>query len=108
MPVPLVMAGCGYPTDSPGSNDEPRIGGTGNVSAATYLIDDESEIEEAWLAAVESVGVTAGASAPESLVTRVVAWFRERGVEEIRTQDADPENFSFRVPVELRSSNEVW
>jgi 4-hydroxy-3-methylbut-2-en-1-yl diphosphate reductase len=69
-----------------------------------YLIDDESEIDEAWLSGIESVGVTAGASAPESLVSRVVSWFRERGVEEVATQDADPETVTFRAPAELRSS----
>jgi 4-hydroxy-3-methylbut-2-enyl diphosphate reductase len=68
-----------------------------------HLIDDESEIHEAWLSGVATVGVTAGASVPESLVSRVVGWFRERGVEEIVTQDAAPENVSFRAPLELRS-----
>jgi 4-hydroxy-3-methylbut-2-en-1-yl diphosphate reductase len=74
---------------------------------AAHLIDDESEIDEAWLSGVETVGVTAGASAPESLVSRVVSWFRERGVEEIKTQDAESENVSFRAPAELRSSSVV-
>jgi 4-hydroxy-3-methylbut-2-enyl diphosphate reductase len=68
-----------------------------------HLIDDESEIHEAWLSGVATVGVTAGASVPESLVSRVVAWFAERGVEEIVTQAAAPENVSFRAPLELRS-----
>jgi 4-hydroxy-3-methylbut-2-enyl diphosphate reductase IspH len=49
--------------------------------------------------------VSAGASAPESLVTRVVSCFRERGVDEIKAQDADAETVSFRVPVELRQSS---
>jgi 4-hydroxy-3-methylbut-2-enyl diphosphate reductase len=69
---------------------------------AAYLIDDESEIEDAWLAGVESVGITSGASAPESLVRRVVAWFREFGVDEIRSHNAALENVSFRLPAELR------
>jgi 4-hydroxy-3-methylbut-2-en-1-yl diphosphate reductase len=67
-----------------------------------YLIDDESEIEDAWLAGVESVGITSGASAPESLVLRLVSWFRERGVDEIRPHSAALENVSFRLPAELR------
>ena len=74
---------------------------------AADLIDDESEIDEAWLSGVESVGVTAGASAPESLVSRVVSWFREQGVEEIKTQAAERENVTFRAPAELRSSSVV-
>jgi 4-hydroxy-3-methylbut-2-en-1-yl diphosphate reductase len=67
-----------------------------------YLIDDESEIEDAWLAGVESVGITSGASAPESLVLRLVSWFRERGVDEIRPHSAALEDVSFRLPAELR------
>ena len=69
---------------------------------ASYLIDDESEIDENWFSRVECVGITAGASVPESLVQRVVSWFRERGVEEIRSQEAVAEDVSFRLPVELR------
>jgi 4-hydroxy-3-methylbut-2-enyl diphosphate reductase len=74
---------------------------------AAHLIDDESEIDEAWLSRVETVGVTAGASAPESLVSRLVSWFRERGVVEIKAQDAESENVSFRAPVELGSCSGV-
>jgi 4-hydroxy-3-methylbut-2-en-1-yl diphosphate reductase len=69
---------------------------------AAHLIDDENDIENMWLTGVESVGITSGASAPESLVRRVVSWFRDRGVEEIRTQGAVPENISYRLPAELR------
>jgi 4-hydroxy-3-methylbut-2-en-1-yl diphosphate reductase len=68
----------------------------------SYLIDYESEIDERWLTGVESVGITSGASVPESLVHGVVSWFRQRGVEEIRSQAAVLENISFRMPVELR------
>jgi 4-hydroxy-3-methylbut-2-enyl diphosphate reductase len=67
-----------------------------------HLIDDESEIEEAWLRGVETVGVTSGASAPESLVHRVVGWFRERGVTEVEDVDAPSEDVSFRLPPQVR------
>ena len=46
---------------------------------ASYLIDDETEIDEAWVEGVDVVGVTSGASAPEKLVERVCDWFRARG-----------------------------
>jgi 4-hydroxy-3-methylbut-2-enyl diphosphate reductase len=68
-----------------------------------HLIDDESQIDETWLSGVACVGVTAGASAPESLVDRVVSWFRERGLDEIVMQEAEVESVSFREPVELRN-----
>jgi 4-hydroxy-3-methylbut-2-en-1-yl diphosphate reductase len=66
------------------------------------LIDDQDDIQERWLAGVESVGVTSGASTPEWLVHRVVSWFRQRGVEDIQPRTAAAEDLSFRLPVELR------
>jgi len=68
----------------------------------SYLIDDESEIDEAWLEGHEVCGITAGASAPEKLVTRVCDWFRVRGVEDIEPYRLVSEDVEFRLPVELR------
>jgi 4-hydroxy-3-methylbut-2-en-1-yl diphosphate reductase len=67
-----------------------------------HLIDDESAIDADWLEGVEVVGITSGASAPEGLVRRVVAWFRERGVADVRMQRPVLENVSFKLPLELR------
>jgi 4-hydroxy-3-methylbut-2-enyl diphosphate reductase len=68
----------------------------------SHLIDDESEIEEAWLDGVEVVGVTSGASAPERLVERVCDWFRARGVTDVEPYRLVDEDVEFRLPVELR------
>ena len=68
----------------------------------SHLIDDETEIDEAWLERVETVGVTSGASAPERLVARVCDWFRARGVPEIGEVARVTEDVFFRLPVELR------
>ena len=67
-----------------------------------YLIDDEGEIDTAWLVGVETVGITSGASAPEHLVTRVCDWFRDRGVEQVAPYRMVEEDVTFRLPVELR------
>jgi 4-hydroxy-3-methylbut-2-en-1-yl diphosphate reductase len=67
-----------------------------------HLIDDESDIEEAWLEGVDTVGVTSGASAPEKLVTRVCDWFRDRGVESVEPFRMVDEDVTFKLPVELR------
>jgi 4-hydroxy-3-methylbut-2-enyl diphosphate reductase len=69
---------------------------------ASYLIDDETEIDEAWVESVDVVGVTSGASAPEKLVDRVCDWFRARGTEEIEAYRLVNEDVEFRLPVELR------
>jgi len=68
----------------------------------SHLIDDETGIDERWLEGAETVGLTSGASAPESLVARVCEWFRERGVVEIRPLSSVVEDVFFRLPVELR------
>jgi 4-hydroxy-3-methylbut-2-enyl diphosphate reductase len=66
------------------------------------LVDDASEIEEAWLDNVDTVGVTSGASAPERLVRDVCEWFRARGVDDIAEHSSQFEDVVFRPPVELR------
>jgi 4-hydroxy-3-methylbut-2-en-1-yl diphosphate reductase len=72
------------------------------AGVAAYLIDDESEIDEAWVERVETVGLTSGASAPERLVDRVCDWFRARGVTDIAPFQTAREDVVFRLPVELR------
>jgi len=68
-----------------------------------HLIEDETAIDERWLAGAETVGLTSGASAPERLVTRVCQWFREHGVDDIRSAGTVVENVFFRLPVEVRA-----
>jgi 4-hydroxy-3-methylbut-2-enyl diphosphate reductase len=68
----------------------------------SYLIDDETEIDERWLDNVDTVGLTSGASAPERLVERVCDWFRAYGVGDISPFSSVYEDVVFRLPVELR------
>jgi 4-hydroxy-3-methylbut-2-enyl diphosphate reductase len=70
--------------------------------ADAYLVDDESDIDETWLHGVETVGLTSGASAPEGLVRRVLAWFAARGVTDVSSQPFTPEHVTFNAPAELR------
>jgi len=67
-----------------------------------HLIEDETEIDERWLAGRDVVGLTSGASAPEALVERVCDWFRTRGVDEVAEMPHVVENVFFRLPAELR------
>jgi len=68
----------------------------------SYLIDDESEIDEAWLDGVETLGVTSGASAPERLVRGVLDWFAARGVTDVRPYTDEVEDVTFKLPVQIR------
>ena len=63
-----------------------------------YLIDDASEIQPVWLERAEVVGITAGASAPESLVQDLVADFKAIGVEEIEEVEVTTERVTFTLP----------
>jgi 4-hydroxy-3-methylbut-2-enyl diphosphate reductase len=86
--------------NSSNSNRLVEVARAGGV--ASYLIDDETEIDERWTDGVDVVGVTSGASAPEKLVDRVCDWFRSRGVAEIEPYRLVDEDVEFRLPVELR------
>jgi len=66
-----------------------------------YLIDDASAMQREWFHNVESVGVTAGASAPESLVRGVLAGLREIGEIDVATLDGVAEDVRFRFPAEV-------
>jgi 4-hydroxy-3-methylbut-2-enyl diphosphate reductase len=66
-----------------------------------YLVNDEKEIKAEWLAGVDVVGVTAGASAPEDLVVRVLDHLRDLGAVEFEEQSGEDENVHFALPPEL-------
>lgn len=67
-----------------------------------YLVDGAEDIREEWLQDAETVGVTAGASAPESLVRGVIRKLQEYGGGEAREIAGIPETMEFALPKELR------
>jgi 4-hydroxy-3-methylbut-2-enyl diphosphate reductase len=69
---------------------------------AAHLIDGADDIDRKWLDGRRRIGVTAGASAPESLVQGVVARLHEWGATGVRELDGDVENVTFALPKELR------
>ncbi|WP_184819170.1 4-hydroxy-3-methylbut-2-enyl diphosphate reductase [Jiangella mangrovi] len=69
---------------------------------AAYRIDNASEIDEAWLSGVSTVGLTSGASVPEDLVDGVVAWLGERGFPTVEEHRTTEESLIFSLPRELR------
>ena len=72
------------------------------IGSRAYLIADESCIQPEWLTDSNSIGVTAGASAPEVLVKRVIDKLKECGAENVREVPGREENIEFAVPKELR------
>ena len=72
--------------------------------AASYLIDDETEIQDSWFDGAHTVGITSGASAPEWLVERVIGYFRARGVEDVEEVRVVEEDVHFALPKELEQT----
>jgi len=70
--------------------------------AASYLIDNHTQVEEEWLAGVETVGITSGASAPEELVESLVEFLRERGAGEVAELRTVHEDVRFMLPKKIR------
>ena len=68
-----------------------------------YLIDGPQDIESNWLQQTQSIGVTAGASAPEVLVQDVINRLVELGAKPPQELDGVVENIHFSLPKELRA-----
>ena len=89
---------------SPNSSNSNRLRELAErCGAEAYLIDGSECIDAGWLEGKKTVGITAGASAPEVLVERVIQKLRELGAEAPDEVAGIPENISFSLPKELRS-----
>jgi len=69
---------------------------------SAYLIDGAADIRDEWLATAKTVGLTAGASAPESLVQGVIRRLQEAGASVATEVEGVPEHMEFALPRELR------
>jgi 4-hydroxy-3-methylbut-2-en-1-yl diphosphate reductase len=69
---------------------------------AAYLVDDVSHVDEEWLVGASTIGVTSGASVPESLVAAVLDWLAGHGFAEVVEVTAAEERLTFALPPELR------
>jgi 4-hydroxy-3-methylbut-2-en-1-yl diphosphate reductase len=89
---------------SPNSSNSVRLVEVARDSGASaaYLVDNVTQVDESWLTGVDTVGVTSGASVPETLVNQVLDWLRDRGYGEAQQLVSAEETLTFALPHELR------
>lgn len=88
---------------SPNSSNSNRLRELAErMGSESYLIDDAREIKEQWFEGKQSIGITAGASAPEILVKEVIDRLRELGGHEPEEIQGVEENIVFSMPRELK------
>lgn len=72
------------------------------MNKPSYLIDDAAALDAEWLNGAQTVGITAGASAPEALVDELIETLRGLGFNSVETLDGIIENVHFHLPKQLR------
>ena len=72
-----------------------------NAGVPAYLVDDRSEVRPEWFEGVETVAVTAGASAPENLVVELIASLKQFGFDSMEEMEIKDEDVRFSLPSEL-------
>ncbi len=92
----LLVVGA---TNSSNSNRLREIGAESGVPS--YLVADGSEIQPAWFTNVQTVGLTAGASAPEEMVEDVINALRALGPVDVATMAGREEKVEFKLPAKL-------
>ena len=84
------------------SNSQRLVEVARDYGADSYLIDNEAQVEESWLQDKRVVGISSGASAPEELVRRLVAFFTARGVSDVSEFEVIREDVRFMLPKRIR------
>src|SRR5271166_7084296 len=88
---------------SQNSSNSRRLAEIANgLGVASYLIDGVSEIEHSWFVGVETVLITAGASAPEEVVQECIDYLENRHGATVESRTVREEHVSFPLPRELR------
>ncbi|KAB8196654.1 4-hydroxy-3-methylbut-2-enyl diphosphate reductase [Nonomuraea phyllanthi] len=71
---------------------------------AAHLVDRADDADERWLAGVQTVGVTSGASVPDRLVGELLDWLAARGFTDVEPVTLTEETLTFSLPPEIRST----
>ncbi|AOF53557.1 4-hydroxy-3-methylbut-2-enyl diphosphate reductase [Rodentibacter caecimuris] len=72
------------------------------MGVKSQLLDDPADIQAGWFDKVQTIGITAGASAPEELVQSIITRLKQFGANELEELQGLEENMFFEVPKELR------
>ena len=72
--------------------------------AESHLIDNETQVDPVWLEGKKVVGISSGASAPEELVQRLVAFFTDLGVRDVSEFEVMKEDVRFMLPKTIRQA----
>lgn len=83
------------------SNSNRLVEVSRNLSTRAYLIENAGAIDPAWLEGVNTVALTAGASAPEVLVAEVIEYLQRAGFGGMEEVEVMPENVRFGLPPEI-------
>jgi 4-hydroxy-3-methylbut-2-enyl diphosphate reductase len=90
---------------SPNSSNSNRLREVAqHQGVSAYMVDNAAELDPAWVAGMQTVGVTAGASAPEVLVRQVIEKLQQLGAESVTQIDGIAEKVVFPLPKSLTTS----
>lgn len=84
------------------SNSQRLVQVARECGAESHLIDNESQVQDEWIQDKRVVGISSGASAPEELVQRLVAYFTDRGVTDVSEFEVMKEDVRFMLPKRIR------
>ena len=86
------------------SNSQRLVEVAREYGAESHLIDNAGQVREEWLQDKRVVGISSGASAPEELVEALIAFFRERGVDDVSEFEVVREDVRFMLPKPIRQA----
>ncbi len=92
----LIVVGA---RNSSNSNRLQEVGE--HIGVNSYLVEDSNDLDRSWFTEGSRIGITAGASTPEILVTEVLNELKSMGVKQVMEMDAEPEKVTFRLPATL-------
>ena len=87
---------------SPNSSNSSRLREVAqNMGIEAYMVDNAADLRPEWIAGKSRVGITAGASAPEVLVSSLIERLKELGAKSVRPLEGAAEHVAFTLPREL-------